>query len=217
MRVQGNEPGSMPQMRPAALSAAESAMRSQCASEATALILKSLEGDFGADSGRVSDADGDACEPAHAGPRSAARISLNVVGAAEAAGFGDDGAAVRIAALHHAPRNTRRELALEDKRVGIESLNGEQRSFAAGKDECLGSGGTECGANARRQRRNENLQTQDADIVAVIGTEVFELEFGDGMRGSSDEQRSLACGTSASIARVGISPASACANPAEPA
>ena len=56
---------------------------------------------------------------------------------------------MRITALHNAPRNARRELTLEDKRVGIESANSKLRGFATDEDERLRRIGTKCGANAR--------------------------------------------------------------------
>ena len=59
---------------------------------------------------------------------------------------------------------------------------------------------------------------QDADVVGVIAIKVFELEFGDGMRRTGDEQCSLGLAAQARrIGRAEFRPASACARPAEPA
>ncbi len=71
--------------------------------------------------------------------------------------------------------------------MSFEGLNCEQCCFATGKDDGLGSGRTECGADARGGAETmPDLQELDAGEAILV--EVFELEFRNGMRGSNNEQ-----------------------------
>ena len=94
---------------------------------------------------------------------------------------------MRVAALHGAPRNAGRELTLENKGVGGKGANSKLRCFAAGENEGLRSVGAECRANAGGGTESQT-KAEDADAVLIGGIQLLELEFGDRMGCSRDEQ-----------------------------
>ena len=105
---------------------------------------------------------------------------------AEAAGLGDDDAAVGGAALEDAPGDAGGEFAGELDAGGVEGAEDEGCGFAAGEDERGSGSGGEGGAD-RLWRGRGPVDAMDA-CPAMVSFEMGDLQRGDRVVGSDEEE-----------------------------
>src|ERR1019366_9294883 len=106
----------------------------------------------------------------------------------EAAGLGDDDAAVCDAALDDAPGNTGSEFTGEQDAGRVERFKNERRGLAAGEDQSGSRGGGKCFANFVVRRAGPVDAVNRAVRRLAMAFEVGYLESGDGVVGADEEK-----------------------------